>query len=130
MNVRTGIVMARLLAREILPVLLILFPVLLMLDDVEPGFVRSVVNPYIGLPMLLLAAMLAAPETTPCAPSRTMRIVCGASAVLVGGGWVSWRVGGGVLGVLAGLLTGVAIAMSMVLMDAPEISSDVPVSKP
>ncbi|MBI2482566.1 hypothetical protein HYV74_00115 [Candidatus Uhrbacteria bacterium] len=108
-----GIAGVRLVARELVPVLLALYPVLLLLDDMEPGFVRSVVNPHGFLLALLVAAMLASSDSEDRAPPRRMRYVAMGALALMGGGWMWWRVGGDVEGVWIGLLTGMAIALGV-----------------
>lgn len=102
-------------AAALLPVLLILYPLLLLLDDLEPGFVRSVVNPHWFLLGLIVVGMIAG-RAGP-SPSRShsrwegekLRAVFTLAAAIVVGFWVWWRVGGGRLGVAVGLLTVVAV---------------------
>ncbi|MDO8425177.1 MAG: hypothetical protein Q7T01_01535 [bacterium] len=97
------------LAGEALPVLLVLYPLLLLLDDLEPGFVRSVVNPHAFLLALIGVAMLAPKSAQPSVPSRM--VVCwGIVAALAAGAWVWWQLGFGTLGAVMALLTTVAVA--------------------
>ncbi|MBI4434291.1 hypothetical protein HY635_00505 [Candidatus Uhrbacteria bacterium] len=115
----------RLVAQALLPVLLVLYPLLLLLDDLEPGFVRSVVNPHWFLVAMIVVGMIVGRANTspslrqagapPLAPplregeKKTWPIVIVCVAAVVVGFWVWWRVGGGMLGMVVGILAAVAI---------------------
>lgn len=108
----TGVV-----ARELLPVLLLLYPLLLLLDDLEPGFVRSVVNPHWFLLAIIVVGMISGRiEPSPSSsPSRwegeKLRVILALVTAIIAGLWVWWRVGGGKIGVVVAVLAALAIAV-------------------
>ncbi|MDO8463520.1 MAG: hypothetical protein Q7S96_04625 [bacterium] len=100
----------RWMVREVLLVLLVLYPLLLLLDDLEPGFVRSVINPHAFLLALIAVAMIAPQDATHAAPSSAWAWLGGAFlAALVVGGWSFWTLGGGTLAAVVALLAAVAV---------------------
>lgn len=113
----------RMVAQEALPVLLVLYPLLLLLDDLEPGFVRSVVNPHAFLLVLLLAGMLAGNESS-ARRSRRAVIAVATGAAIIGGVWIWWKLHTGTLGIVAGLLTAIAIILCASSFVAEPVSSD------
>ncbi|MDO8599539.1 MAG: hypothetical protein Q7S02_05510 [bacterium] len=110
-------------AQETLPVLLVLYPLLLLLDDLEPGFVRSAVNPHAFLLVLLLAGMLAGNESS-VRRSRRAPVAVAIGAAIIGGVWIWWKLHTGTLGIVAGLLTAIAITLCASSFAAEPDSSD------
>ena len=98
----------RAFANALLPVLLVLYPLLLLLDDVEPGFVRSVVNPHVFLIALLVAGVLASRDREEVPHPRNV-VAAAIVAAVIGGAWVAWRLHAGALGIVVGLLAAIAI---------------------
>ena len=127
---------ARVLADELLPVLLVLSPLLLLLDDLEPGFVRAVVNPYWVLVALVVVGIIAGQRTSTPSPASGghastshgegvrrgvgMTVLSLIAAILVGV-WVWWRLIAGTLGVVVAVLTVVAIAAAMHAFPSDEV---------
>jgi len=107
--------MTKRIASAFLPPLLVLYPLLLLLDDLEPGFVRSVVNPHVFLLAILGVGMLAGDASAARMTRRTM-IALAIIGAVIGGVWVSWRVHAGALGAIAGLLTAVAIVGTVIAL--------------
>lgn len=105
---------------ELLPVLLVLYPLLLLLDDLEPGFVRRAFNPHLLLPVLLVVGMLAGRGERDHVPSvLAVRGVAFAGAVL-GGAWVWVRLRpAGTLAVVVALLAAVAIGAAVYAISSP-----------
>lgn len=99
----------RLIAHEAVPVLVVLYPLLLLLDDIEPGFVRSVVNPHAFLIALIAAAMLAPAASSSASPSRRAVFVGGVVTAGIVGGWMWWRLGGSAFAAFPALLVAIAI---------------------
>ncbi|MBI4449514.1 hypothetical protein HY634_00465 [Candidatus Uhrbacteria bacterium] len=117
----------RFIAHETLPILLILYPLLLLLDDLEPGFVRSVVNPHWFLVAMIVVGMIAGKdEPTPSrspsergggsAPSskregekRVWPFAIACIAAVVVGVWVAWRLHAGTLGIVVASLAAIAV---------------------
>jgi len=101
----------QLLASEAVLVFLVLYPALLLLDDLEPGFVRSVLNPH----WFLLALIVAATVTGNTAPervwSRRTTAAFGIGAAAVVGAWMWWRIGGGALGFVVAAVAAMAVGV-------------------
>jgi hypothetical protein len=91
----------RTLATEALPALLVVYPAALILDDIEPGFVRSFVNPHAFLIALVLIAMLSVQDSSRI---HIHQLVVWVGALFIGL-WMWWKLGGGALGLFAALLT-------------------------
>ncbi|MDO8462781.1 MAG: hypothetical protein Q7S96_00705 [bacterium] len=103
-------------ARELLPVLLVLYPLLLLLDDLEPGFVRSVVNPHWFLVALIVVGIVAgrgasSPSRTPstAVEGEKLRAVLAIAVAVAVGFWVWWRLQAGMLGIVVALLAAIAV---------------------
>ena len=93
------------LMSELLLVLIVLYPALLILDDIEPGFVRSVVNPHIFLIVLIVTATLTPQDRR----SRHVSKWLIAGIALLVGAWMHWRIGGGTMGATIALLSVLAV---------------------
>ena len=116
------------LAAALLPLLIILYPLLLLLDDLEPGFVRSVVNPHWFLVALIVVGMMAGHAVVPATRedaghtrSRLIAIACIAAAVV--GLWVWWRLHAGMLGIVVALFSAIAVFTAAFMLDESETLS-------
>lgn len=110
---------ARTVVREALTPLLVLYPTLLLLDSIEPGFVRSVVNPHAFLLVLLVAGMLAGPGDAFPAMTARRGVAVAILTGVVGSAWVWWTIGGR-FGIPIAILAGVAITAAVLAVGDPE----------
>lgn len=106
----------RLVAHEALPALLVLYPLMLLLDDLEPGFVRSVVNPHWFLVAMIVAGVIAgknesSPSTTVEGEKEGKRgfIVVACTTAVIVGLWIAWRLHAGALGIVVALFAAIAV---------------------
>ncbi|MFH1430588.1 MAG: hypothetical protein ABIG71_03650 [Candidatus Uhrbacteria bacterium] len=100
----------RRVAATLLPVLVVLYPLFLILDDIEPGFVRSVFNPHWCLIALIVVGTLAGQQevshvTLPRWAARVLTLAASVMTAL----WMWWRLGGGMLGIAVACCVAVAI---------------------
>lgn len=98
------------LASELLPVLLVLYPVLLLLDDGEPGFVRSVFNPHWCLLAIVAAATLAGNTGPASSWSRHALLAWSIGSGVVVGTWMWGKLGGGALAAVVAAIAATTIA--------------------
>ncbi|MDO8622078.1 MAG: hypothetical protein Q7R80_02510 [bacterium] len=125
-----------------LPSLLVLYPLLLLLDDLEPGFVRSVVNPHWFLVALITVGVIAgraepSPSLAlrragapPLAPplgegeKRVWSVAIACMAAMMVGLWVWWRLQAGMLGGVVALLAAIAVGAVVLAARATEPSDN------
>ena len=113
----------RMAAQEALPVLLVLYPLLLLLDGREPGFVRSVVNPHWFLLAMIVVGIVVGDGES--AHSRRegeqLQLMFALAVAIVTGFWVWWRIQAGMLGVIVALLTAAAIVGAAYALRARDV---------
>lgn len=120
----TSLSALRLFFSELLPVLLVLYPLLLLADDAEPGFVRSVFNPHWFLLAIIVAAILSGNTESGMPWSRRAVRAWSVGAGVVVGIWMWWKVGGGTLGMVVALVA--ATAVGMIVLTTTDASQEIP----
>ena len=112
-----SLVIARVLTHELLPVFLVLYPLLLLLDDVEPGIVRSIFNPHwLLLAIVGLGTLSAQGDGVGQRSSIRSVVIIAILSAVIGGFWVWWKLHAGLLGMVVAVFAALAIVVVVVAM--------------